>query len=92
MHDCLLTNGLQPMDWLDGQIFEKIMSGKLVRKELGGKVCGFASLTGKGCEDTVFHVNADQIVSSEEFYSHVDRMTLSACAQSLSLTFPVIFQ
>lgn len=64
MHDCLLINGLQPMDWLDGQIFEKSMSEKLMRKKLWGKVCGYASLTGKGCEDTVSHVNADQIVSN----------------------------
>lgn len=64
MNDCLLINGLQPMDCLDEQIFEKSMSGKLMRKKLGEKVCGYASLTGKGCEDTVSHVNAHQIVSN----------------------------
>lgn len=37
MHDCLLTNDLQPMDWLDGQIFEKIMREKWWEKILEEK-------------------------------------------------------
>jgi hypothetical protein len=40
MCECSLTQGLQPMDWLDGQRLGKITIGKLVRKTSGKEVCG----------------------------------------------------
>ena len=46
-----LTHRLRTMVWLDGELSERNITGKVVTRNFGGKICGYTFLNGKKYED-----------------------------------------